>query len=166
MSMPTLVPVRCEICKLHLGEREVDEVRGECLEVPCRTCFPKMSGGIPVPQELETEWAILDQSLLKSGVISHPEGQPLLLDVNMEYNGPSDTWIFQVPRKLSSKAFDQAKAKVLKHYEGIVADFRQVGLDEQNGRVVEQLEKAILSLKANRIRQVVNQGLLKGSASF
>jgi len=166
MNTPTMVRVRCEVCKLHLGMREVEKVMGECLEVPCRSCWPKMSGGGPAPIELQNEWQVLDESLRAVGVIPHPENQPLLLDVNMEYNGPSDTWIFQVPRKLSPQAFDQAKAKVLAHYEGIIADFRQVGLDDQNARVVEQLEKAVLSLKANRIRQVVRQDLLKKPASF
>lgn len=165
MNAAPKVRVRCEVCKTWLGEREVEEVLGECIEIPCRRCFWKQSGGAPAPSALEAEWVILEQSMRDRSIFFHP-GRRGLIDVNMEYNGPTDTWIFTTPRKLEPAAFDRAKAHVLSYYQGILKDFESVGLDDRNANAVEQIEKALRALEANRVRNVVDPPMLTKPVSF
>lgn len=154
------VLVKCERCHAELGMREVEAVSGEYLEIPGRCCWPKISGGLPAPKEIETEWAILDASRTEQRVLEpifRGQGPTGLIDVNMEWSSARDTWVFVTPRKLTAQAFDRAKANVFAYYKGIIEDFEKVGLDDKNAQVVDQIRKALLALKNNRVENIVDQ---------
>lgn len=77
------------------------------------------------------------------------------LDVNIEYDAKKGI-VFRVPRKMTPKALDRAKAAAWRFYTALYLD----AVAAENP-VARHIAGAVEALKANRVREVVDQGIQK-----
>lgn len=85
----------------------------------------------------------------------HPVHPYLGLDVNIEYDAHKGI-VFRVPRKMTPKALDRAKAAAWRFYSALYLD----AVAAENP-VARHIAGAVAALKANHVREIVDQGMQK-----